>query len=277
MLGALRAFATRPRFAGWIGISIIAAATLAAVFAPIISPYDPSDGNLDSVFKGFGTEGHLLGTDELGRDVLSRLVWGARPALIQGVVPVLIATMIGFVAGIISGYLEGSIDNALMRVVDVFVAIPPVLMAIAVAATLGPGLRNLVIAMTIVLVAPVARVARGTAITVKEQDYIRAARSTGAGRPRVILRHIAPNSLGPTLAYAFPLVGIMVVFGAGMSFIGLGVQPPAADWGRMVNEGRVILATSPHVATVPGLAIFVLGLGFVLVGDFIDRIVGGGS
>ena len=256
-----------------VGIVLVLMALAFALAAPLLAPYDPNQGDLVKAFQPLGTAGHFLGTDELGRDLWSRLIWGARPGLVQGVLPVLVATLVGYVVGIISGFGGTAGDAVTMRVVDIFLAIPPVLMGIAVAAALGPGLRNLVIAMTAVLIAPIARVSRGTVQSLKERDYVRAARSLGAPRWFILLRHIAPNALGPTLAYAFPLVGIMVVFGAGLSFVGLGVQPPTADWGRMVNEGRVILATAPHVSTLPGLAIFIVGLGFILVGDWVQRLL----
>ncbi|MCY4368949.1 MAG: ABC transporter permease [bacterium] len=256
-----------------VGITLVLVALAFALAAPALAPYDPNQGDLVIAFQPPGTPDHILGTDELGRDLWSRLIWGARPALIQGVLPVLVATLVGYILGIISGFGGAVGDTITMRVVDIFIAIPPVLMGIAVAAALGPGLRNLVIAMTAVLIAPIARVSRGTVQSLKERDYVRAARSLGAPRWFILLRHIVPNALGPTLAYAFPLVGIMVVFGAGLSFVGLGVQPPTADWGRMVNEGRVILATAPHVSTLPGLAIFIVGLGFILVGDWVQRLL----
>ena len=256
-----------------VGITLVLVALAFALAAPALAPYDPNQGDLVIAFQPPGTPDHILGTDELGRDLWSRLIWGARPALVQGVLPVLVATLVGYILGIISGFGGAVGDTITMRVVDIFIAIPPVLMGIAVAAALGPGLRNLVIAMTAVLIAPIARVSRGTVQSLKERDYVRAARSLGAPRWFILLRHIVPNALGPTLAYAFPLVGIMVVFGAGLSFVGLGVQPPTADWGRMVNEGRVILATAPHVSTLPGLAIFIVGLGFILVGDWVQRLL----
>lgn len=271
------AIATRVRAglrpADIVGLVLVLVALVFAVAAPLLAPYDPNQGDLANAFQPPGTTGHFLGTDELGRDLRSRLIWGARPGLLQGVLPVLVATLVGYVLGVVSGFGGTVGDTITMRVVDIFLAIPPVLMGIAVAAALGPGLRNLVIAMTAVLIAPIARVSRGTVQSLKERDYVRAARSLGAPRWFILLRHIVPNALGPTLAYAFPLVGIMVVFGAGLSFVGLGVQPPTADWGRMVNEGRVILATAPHVSTLPGLAIFVVGLGFILVGDWIQRLL----
>ena len=262
------------RIADLVGIALVLVAVAFAVAAPILAPYDPNQGDLPIAFQPPGMVGHFLGTDGLGRDVWSRLIWGARPGLLQGVVPVLAATVVGYGLGIVSGFGGRAADTITMRVVDIFLAIPPVLMGIAVAAALGPGLRNLVIAMTAVLIAPIARVSRGTVQSLKERDYVRAARSLGAPRWFILLRHIMPNALAPTLAYAFPLVGIMVVFGAGLSFVGLGVQPPTADWGRMVNEGRIILATAPHVATLPGLAIFIVGLGFILVGDWVQRLLG---
>jgi peptide/nickel transport system permease protein len=258
-----------------LGMALVLVTLSFVIAAPVLAPFDPNQSDLSAIFNPPGSAGHFLGTDQLGRDVWSRVIWAARPGLLEGVLPVAVATIVGYFLGIISGFGGRATDTITMRLVDVMLAIPPVLMAIVVAATLGPGLRNLVIAMTVVLVAPIARVARGTVLSIKERDYIRSARSLGASERFILFRHIMPNAIGPTLAYSFPLVGIMIVFGAGLSFVGLGVQPPTADWGRMVHEGRIILGTSPHVSTFPGLAIFLVGLGFILVGDWVKRLIGG--
>ena len=245
--------------------------TVAAAAAPVLGLPDPDRIQLANSMVSPLTDGHILGTDQLGRDVLSRLVWGARPALLEGVLPVLLATLIGVLIGGLAGFLGGVSEGVAMRTTDALLAIPPVMMGIAVGATLGPGLRNVVIAMMIVLVPPITRVARGAVLEVRSQAYVSAARSVGVREHLVFLRHVLPNALPGVLVYSFSLVGIMIVFAAGLSFIGLGVQPPTADWGRMVNESRLVLTTAPWVATAPGFAIFLVGLSFGLVGEAVDK------
>jgi peptide/nickel transport system permease protein len=265
------ALADKGAIAGFVLVSLT---VLAAVFVPLLGLPDPVATNVtDELLPPF-SPGHLLGTDQLGRDTLSRLVWATRPALIEGVLPVVIAAVIGSLVGGVAGFLGGHSESITMRGVDILLALPPVMMGIAVAATLGPGVRNVVIAMTIVLVAPMTRVARGAVLSVKNEVYVTAARSLGVSERRIFLDHVLPNAASPIIAYAFTLVGIMNVFASGLSFLGLGVQPPTADWGRMVNEGRVLLSTDPWLSTFPGLAIFFVGLGFGLVGEWLDDLVG---
>lgn len=266
----------RLRFGRLGGVSAVAGLTIAvgtllvALLAPVLGLPSPTKTQLSAQGLPPFSPGHLLGTDQLGRDTLSRLVWGARPALISGVLPVVVAGVAGTLIGGAVGFAGHRTESLTMRVVDVFLSIPPVMMGIAVAATLGSGIWHVVIAMSIVLVAPLTRVARGAVVSVKNQDYVVAARSTGVTERRIFLRHVLPNAASPIIAYSFSLVGIMIVFASGLSFIGLGVQPPTADWGRMVNDGRLLLSTDPWLATLPGLAIVVVGLGFGLVGEWID-------
>ncbi len=257
-----------------VGFVIVALTLLAAIFVPLAGLASPTSTDISAELQGPLSSGHLLGTDQLGRDTLSRLVWGTRPALIEGVLPVVIAALLGSLIGGIAGFLGGPAESVTMRGVDILLALPPVMMAIAVAATLGPGVRNVVIAMTIVLVAPMTRVARGAVLSVKNEVFVTAARSLGVSERKIFLRHVLPNAASPIIAYAFSLVGIMIVFASGLSFLGLGVQPPTADWGRMVNEGRLLLSTQPWLSTLPGLAIFLVGLGFGLVGEWLDDVVG---
>lgn len=257
-----------------IGFVLVAVAVFSALFVPLLGVSSPTATNVSGELLDPLSAGHLLGTDQLGRDTLSRLVWATRPALIEGVLPVVVAALIGSVIGGIAGFLGGHTESFTMRGVDILLALPPVMIGIAVAATLGPGLRNVVIAMTIVLVAPMTRVARGAVMSVKNEVFVHAARSLGVAEWRIFLRHVLPNAASPIIAYAFSLVGIMIVFASGLSFLGLGVQPPTADWGRMVNEGRLLLSSDPWLSTLPGLAIFLVGLGFGLVGDWLDDVVG---
>jgi ABC-type dipeptide/oligopeptide/nickel transport system permease subunit len=238
-----------------------------AVFAPILSRYSPTQVHPLDRLEGIGAPGHPFGADQQGRDMLSRLMWGARSSLAIAVVPLTVAGVLGLVFGSLAGYVGRFAETLIMRGIDVVFGLPPILLAIAIAATLGPGLVNLVISLTIVLVPPMTRVTYQVVRLLKEQPFVEAARVSGATSTRIIFDQILPNSLAPVLAYGTSLAGAIVVFGAGISFIGLGVQPPQADWGRMINDGREVLDLHPHVSTLPGLAIFVLAAGFNLLGD----------
>ncbi len=237
------------------------------IAAPLVSPFDPYESDPTIRIKGPGTEGHLLGLDSAGRDVLSRVIWGGRVSLPLAVTPVLIAMAVSMAAALFAGHYGGWIENVLMRVVDVLFAFPTVVLAIVIAAFLGNSHTSVLIAVTIVLLAPMTRVAY---VAVREQlaeEYVEAARALGASPLRMMFRHIAPNAFPSVLVYASTLVGLMVVFVAGLSFLGLGLQPPTPDWGLMVSEGRQVLGVAPHVATVPGVVIGITALCFNLVGD----------
>lgn len=249
------------------GAALVGFVVAIAILAPYISPFNPIQVHPLDRLKDVGSVKYPLGADQQGRDMLSRLMWGARSSLAIAVVPLGIASLIGLMLGAMAGYIGGILDTLIMRCVDVVFGLPPILLAIAVSATLGPGLFNLVISLTIVLVPPMTRVTYQVVTTLKEQPYIEAARVSGASTFEIIFDQILPNSLAPVIAYATSLAGAIVVFGAGISFIGLGIQPPEADWGRMINDGREVLDLHPHVSTLPGLAIFVLAAGFNLLGD----------
>jgi ABC-type dipeptide/oligopeptide/nickel transport system permease subunit len=249
------------------GAAIVAFIAFIAVFAPVLSPYSPTRGAPLDRLQGIGSPGHILGADQQGRDILSRLMWGSRSSLAIAVVPLTIAGIIGLVLGAVAGYVGKLAETLIMRSMDVVFGLPPILLAIAIAATLGPGLVNLIISLTIVLVPPMTRVTFQVVATLKEQPYVEAAKVAGASARQIIIDQILPNSLAPVLAYATSLAGAMVVFGAGISFIGLGIQPPQADWGRMINDGREVLDLHPHLSTLPGLAIFLLAAGFNFLGD----------
>ena len=250
-----------------VGAVIVAFVVLVAALAPIISPYDPNEIHPIDRLKGIGTPGYLLGTDIQGRDMLSRLAWGSRTSLAIAVVPLAIAGLIGLLLGSFGAYGGGVSETLIMRGMDVVFGLPPILLAIAVAATLGPGLFNLLVSLTIVLIPPMTRVTAQVVSILREQTFVEAARASGARDMQIIFHHILPNSVAPVLAYATSLAGSMVVFGAGISFIGLGIQPPQADWGRMINDGREVLDLMPHVSTLPGIAIVVLAAGFNFLGD----------
>lgn len=249
------------------GAVIISVVVLAALLAPVLSPYDPTEVHPLDRLKGIGTPGYLLGADQQGRDMLSRLMWGARSSLAIAVVPLAVSGIIGLILGSVAGYMGRIPETLIMRGMDVVFGLPPILLAIAVAATLGPGLGNLILSLTIVLIPPMTRVTYQVVVILKQQAFVEAARAAGASTPRIILDQILPNSIAPVIAYAASLAGAIVVFGAGISFIGLGIQPPEADWGRMINDGREVLDLKPHLSTLPGLAIFVLAAGFNFLGD----------
>lgn len=250
-----------------VGASIVLFIIIVAALAPYISPYDPNEIHPIDRLKGIGTPGYLLGADVQGRDMLSRLIWGSRSSLAIAVVPLLVASAIGLVLGSIAGYARKLPETVIMRSMDIFFGLPPILLAIAVAATLGAGLLNLLISLTIVLIPPMTRVTNQVVVVLREQTFVEAALASGARPSQIILHQILPNSVAPVLAYATSLAGAMVVFGAGISFIGLGIQPPQADWGRMINDGREVLDLKPHVSTLSGIAIIILATGFNVLGD----------
>jgi peptide/nickel transport system permease protein len=250
-----------------VGAVIVSLVAFVALLAPVLSPYSPTQVHPLDRLKGIGSAGYLLGADQQGRDILSRLMWGARSSLAIAVLPLCISALLGLALGSIAGYVGRFSDTLIMRGMDILFGLPPILLAIAVAATLGPGLVNLIISLTIVLIPPMTRVTYQVVTTLKEQPFVEAARVSGASTRQVIFDQILPNSLAPVIAYAASLAGAIVVFGAGISFIGLGIQPPQADWGRMINDGREVLDLHPHVSTLPGLAIFVLAAGFNFLGD----------
>ncbi|MGI9335254.1 MAG: ABC transporter permease [Gammaproteobacteria bacterium] len=249
------------------GAAIVSLVALVALLAPVLSPYDPNEVHPLDRLDGIGSPGYLLGADQQGRDMLSRLMWGARSSLAIAVVPLGISGAIGLLLGSVAGYTGRMSETLIMRAMDIVFGLPPILLAIAVAATLGPGLRNLIISLTVVLVPPMTRVTYQVVVNLKEQAFVEAARAGGARTHQIIFDHILPNSVAPVIAYAASLAGAIVVFGAGISFIGLGIQPPESDWGRMINDGREVLDLKPHVSTLPGLAIFVLAAGFNFLGD----------
>lgn len=251
-----------------IGFTMILMIFLIAVLAPVLPKVpSPEEQDTANVLAPPLTEGHLLGVDSLGRDVLSGMIWGSRSSLIIATVPVLIATIAGLILGSMAGFMGRVVEITVMRVLDVFFGIPAVLLAVLVGVALGPGMWNMIWAISIVLVAPISRVAYQAAVIVRELSYIEAARATGARNRQIIVHDIVPNILAPVMAYSASLAGLIVVFGAGLSLIGLGVQGTTADWGKMIGEGRTVIIVAPHVATIPGLGIFWVATGFNLMAD----------
>jgi ABC-type dipeptide/oligopeptide/nickel transport system permease subunit len=250
-----------------LGLAIIVATGGAAVAAPLISPWDPLASAAVERLAPIGTPGHLLGTDEQGRDILSRLIWGGRASLMVGILPTVAAGLVALFLGLLAGYLSGVVDHVIMRVLDVFFAFPLVLLAIAIVGVIGPGMRNQMFALAVVLVPYSTRVVRTATLSVKPLEFVEAVRALGASQSRLIGRYLLPNVLPPLLVYTSTLVGMMIVASAGLSFLGLGIQPPTPDWGVMVGNGRLVLYRAAHVATIPGIVIVVVALAFNFVGD----------
>ena len=250
-----------------VGLAIVAIVAGAALAAPLISPWDPIAAAGVERLAPIGTPGHLLGTDEQGRDILSRLIWGGRASLLVGIAPTVAAGIAALGLGLLAGYLGGAVDHVIMRALDVFFAFPLVLLAIAIVGVIGPGMGNQMFALAVVLVPYSTRVVRTAVLSVRPLEFVEAARGLGAGPARLIGRHLLPNVLPPLLVYTSTLVGMMIVASAGLSFLGLGVQPPTPDWGVMVGNGRLVLYRAAHVATIPGVVIVVVALAFNFIGD----------
>jgi peptide/nickel transport system permease protein len=247
--------------------AVVLGLILMAVFAPWLAPHDPMQGMTLRRLRPPGTEGHLLGTDELGRDMLSRLIHGGRISLFMGIVPVLLALVIGSAIGIVAGYVGGWTNTVLMRTMDVFFAFPSVLLAVALAGALGPGIFNSVLALTLVFIPPVARVAESVTTGVRGRDYVEAARASGAGALLIIRRHVLGNVMGPIFVYAMSLIAVSMILASGLSFLGLGVKPPQPDWGLMLNTLRTALYTQPLLCALPGVMIFATSIAFNLMTD----------
>jgi peptide/nickel transport system permease protein len=250
-----------------VGLVIILVVVFAAIFGPWVAPYDPNFQYEGLRRVGPGVDGHLLGTDEVGRDILSRLIYGGRLSLYVSLTPTIVAAVIALILGLAAGYAGGKIDQIIMRILDIFFAFPVVLLAILIAGVLGPGPRNQIIAIIFILVPYMARVVRGQVVTLRHQDFIEAARSTGAGPREIIGHELLPNVIGPLIVYATILVGFMILVAAGLSFFGLGASPPASDWGYMVNSGKGSITTAPHIVPMPSIVIVLVALAFNFVGD----------
>ncbi|MBO1908544.1 ABC transporter permease [Microvirga sp. 3-52] len=255
----------------WVPIILIAFFVLAAVFAPLVAPYDPNSQNLLGRMRPPGTVSrsfhYLLGSDELGRDLLTRLIYGARVSLFVAIASVILSGVVGVLLGMLAGYLRGWVELIVMRLVDVFLSIPAILLAIITVAVLGTGLVNVIVVLALTRWPRYARIAYGQTLSVANMPYVRLAAFMGASTPRVLLRHILPNIIGAVTVVATLEFGLMVLFEAGLSFLGLGVQPPTASWGAMLSSGRNYLATAWWIATFPGLCLFLLILAVNLIGD----------
>jgi len=250
-----------------LGLAIIVALILMAAFAPLIATHPPNVQNLRERLLPPGSEGHLLGADELGRDIWSRIVYGARTTLTIVALVTLTAPVFGVVVGTAAGYLGGWADRILMRITDIFMAFPRLILALAFVAALGPGIENAVLAIAVTAWPPYTRVARAETLTVRRSDYIAAVRLQGAGPARIILGHVMPMCLPSVIVRVTLDMAGIIVTAAGLGFLGLGARPPLAEWGAMISTGRQYLLDQWWVATMPGLAIFVVSLGFNLLGD----------
>ena len=263
--GAVRHFA-RVSPVGAMGGVILLILLLAAVFAPWLAPYDPLEVVLSQKLLP-PSPAHPFGTDQLGRDILSRTLFGARISMTIGLVVVLFAYAPGICLGLLAGYLGGPVDQIIMRLADMFMAFPALILAMAFAAALGPSLINVMIALSLVSWTGSARLIRGVVLSVREEDYIMAAKAIGVPQSRILIRHILPNSYATLLVAATLRMGASILAASGLSFIGFGIQPPSPEWGAMVSEGRIYLVTQPWLTTVPGLAIFLTVTGYNLFGD----------
>ena len=255
------------------GLVVVVVVSLAAVGAPLISPFDPIEQDLGDLrlkapgFRDAGGRVHPLGTDHLGRDLLARVIHGARPALLVGFAAVAISGLIGMAAGLISGYFGGRTDDVLMRLADIQLAFPFILLAIAVIGVLGPSLKTIIIVIGVSSWVVYARIVRGAVLTLREREFVQAARALGGGDVRILLRHVLPNAFTPWLVVATLDMARVIVIESALSFLGLGVQPPTPTWGGMLADGRVYISTAWWLATFPGLAILVTVLGINLFGD----------
>jgi peptide/nickel transport system permease protein len=240
---------------------------LAAIFAPWLGLADPYQGSMIRRLRPIGTTGYPLGTDELGRDMLSRLIHGGRLSLLIGLLPVVFAFIVGTTLGVVAGYLGGLVNQLIMRTIDVFYAFPSVLLAIAISGALGAGITNSLVSLTIVFIPPIVRVAESVTTSVRSLDFVDAARASGAGTSTIMRVHVLGNVLGPIFVYATSLISVCMILAAGLSFLGLGTKPPEPEWGLMLNTLRTAIYVNPWVAALPGAMIFAVSIGFNLLSD----------
>ncbi|HEX3176344.1 MAG TPA: ABC transporter permease [Methylomirabilota bacterium] len=255
-----------------LGAVVVAVVLVTAIAAPLVSPFDPLVQDIGERLKAPGWRdaaghAHPLGTDHLGRDILARIVYGARPALLVGFAAVAISGVLGMLAGLLAGYFGGRVDDVLMRLADIQLAFPFILLAIAVIGVLGPSLTTIICVIGVSSWVVYARIVRGAALSLREREFVQAAQALGAGDARILVRHVLPNVFTPWLVVATLDMARVIVIESALSFLGLGVQPPAPTWGGMLADGRVYISTAWWLATFPGLAILVTVLGINLFGD----------
>jgi len=248
------------------GLVVIIALAIMAIFANILAPYDPYKQDLTNI-AALPSHDHLLGTDSIGRDILSRVIFGSRTAFLVGIVGVCLAATIGVTLGLIAGYFGGIVNTIIMRLTEVLMAFPMIVLALSLASILGPGIQNVVIALGIANAAGYIRVMNGMTMSLKENDYILAGKSMGSSGLRIMLRHILPNSFAPIIVVVTLQIGFMILAEASLSYLGIGIQPPSAAWGAMVAEGYRYLTSNPVLSFAPGIAIMLVVFAFNLVGD----------
>lgn len=248
-------------------LGLIILIVLSAIFAPWLAPFDPNKSSMAYRLKPLFYKSFVLGTDEQGRDILSRIIYGGRTSLLMGIVPVVFATIIGGMFGVVAGYAGGRVNTLIMRGMDVFFAFPSVLLAIAIAGSLGSGIFNQMVVLIIVLIPPLCRVAETATSQVRTMDFIDAARASGAKTPSILFKHVLVNVMSPVLVYASTLVSASILLASGLSFLGLGVAPPTPDWGLMLSTLRQSIYVQPIVCAIPGVAILITSIAFNLVSD----------
>ena len=249
-----------------VGATIVIALVVISILAPVIAPYDPIEQDLYARLQAPSMH-NPMGTDEFGRDILSRVIYGSRISMRIGLICIVIAVGIGAPLGLAAGYLGGAVDALVGRIIDLMLAFPSILLAIAIVAILGPGIDKVMVAVSIVLIPQFARLVRAAALSVRETAYVEAARALGSTNTRIVTLSVLPNCLAPLIVQTSLSLATAILDAAGLSFLGLGAQPPTPEWGAMLNSGRELLLTAPWVMTFPGLAIFAVALGFNLLGD----------
>jgi peptide/nickel transport system permease protein len=248
-------------------LALIILIVLSAVFAPVLAPFDPNKASMAHRLKPLFFRTNYLGTDEQGRDMLSRLLYGGRTSLLMGILPVFAATIIGGLFGVVAGYAGGRLGMIIMRTMDVFFAFPSVLLAVAISGSLGGGMVNQLVTLTVVLTPPICRVAETATSQIRSMDFVDAARASGASTMSIVFNHILVNTVSPTLVYASTLVSASILLASGLSFLGLGVSPPTPDWGLMLSTLRQAIYVQPVVCAMPGVAILITSIAFNLVSD----------
>jgi peptide/nickel transport system permease protein len=248
-------------------LTLIILIVLTAAFAPLLAPFDPNKTSMIYRLKPMGYKNFLLGTDELGRDMLSRLIYGGRVSLVMGIVPVCIASLIGGLLGVVAGFFGGSLNMMIMRTVDVFYAFPSVLLAVAISGVMGGGMVNGLVALSLVFIPPLCRVSETATTQLRNLDFVEAARASGASGISIILHHVVRNAAAPVFIYASSLISVSILLAAGLSFLGLGVVPPTPDWGQMLSNLRQAIYVQPLICALPGVAIFITSLSFNMVSD----------
>jgi len=246
---------------------VILAIVLAVIFAPWLAPADPYRSSMLRRLRPIGDAAFPLGSDELGRDMLSRLIFGGRLSLFMGLLPVALAFLAGSTIGIVAGYVGGWVNMAIMRVIDVFFAFPSVLLAVALSGALGAGISNAIVALTVVFTPQVARVAESVTTQIRSRDFVEAARASGASTATIIRVHVLGNVIGPIFVYAASLISVSMIIASGLSFLGLGSKPPEPEWGLMLNTLRSAIYIQPSIAALPGAMIFITSIAFNLLSD----------